>query len=451
MDKKKIGKFLRGLRQEKGLTQEGMVEEFSLCFGGYCDVITTTTVGKWERGESFPNMDNVKDLSRFFNVTIDEIFSGERAPSQNFEEKYFIYNNDWAQKSYPEDVNLKDVWGQNALEIEVRFNQLLEKLVQNELSPAEEKEFDFICTHFYEVNELDAGPGGEMMWYNLAGVELERFKAKLKKQVNDKTSMQEKIWEACKPLVYKKGVNFWGDLCNNLFVGQDKILAERIKNSPDVHKDMLLSFLQKNEIILKHNQQLVTSEEVTKDVIKALIKNGACLNDCFLEERVIKKESRTSMLFLLYDSYSKQKGNYVVAVKDGKERLYYSIENTPTNRKLLGAEEVTWGDISVEEFERRWRNGERLIKKQYEEKEGIPVFWVYEALFLEEWIRGEEAQSNQRSYMKYMKKLTNEMTYAEFCQGRNTKKTKMLLKDLNKLSLQEIKTKYFMVENKNME
>ena len=127
MDKKKVGNFLRSLRTERNLTQESMVEEFSNFLGFDGDAITVTTVSKWERGEVFPNIVNIKDLSRFYDVTIDEIFNGERERIEEFAEKYFICDNDWAKRNYPKDVNLWDVWGEQALKIEIRFNELLKK------------------------------------------------------------------------------------------------------------------------------------------------------------------------------------------------------------------------------------------------------------------------------------------------------------------------------------
>ena len=77
MDKKKVGEFLKQLRTDRGLSQEQMVEAFSIHVGVE-EVITTATISKWERGETFPNILNIKDLATFFNVSVDEIFNGEK-------------------------------------------------------------------------------------------------------------------------------------------------------------------------------------------------------------------------------------------------------------------------------------------------------------------------------------------------------------------------------------
>ena len=55
---------LRKLRKENGLTQEQLAEKLN---------ISRQSVAKWERGQSLPNITNLKEMSIIFNVTTDEL------------------------------------------------------------------------------------------------------------------------------------------------------------------------------------------------------------------------------------------------------------------------------------------------------------------------------------------------------------------------------------------
>lgn len=56
------------LRKQKGLTQEELAE---ILF------VSRTAISKWESGRGYPNIDSLKAISKFFDVTIDELLSGD--------------------------------------------------------------------------------------------------------------------------------------------------------------------------------------------------------------------------------------------------------------------------------------------------------------------------------------------------------------------------------------
>lgn len=60
---------LQGLRKEKGLTQEELAESL---------YVSRTAVSKWESGRGYPNIESLKDISKFFSVSIDDLLSGEK-------------------------------------------------------------------------------------------------------------------------------------------------------------------------------------------------------------------------------------------------------------------------------------------------------------------------------------------------------------------------------------
>lgn len=60
---------LQGLRKSKGLTQEELAEAL---------YVSRTAISKWESGRGYPSIDSLKEISKFFSVTIDELLSSEK-------------------------------------------------------------------------------------------------------------------------------------------------------------------------------------------------------------------------------------------------------------------------------------------------------------------------------------------------------------------------------------
>ena len=59
---------LQALRKQKGLTQEELADAL---------YVSRTAVSKWESGRGYPNIDTIKNIAKFFNLTVDELLSGE--------------------------------------------------------------------------------------------------------------------------------------------------------------------------------------------------------------------------------------------------------------------------------------------------------------------------------------------------------------------------------------
>ena len=76
MDVVKIGKFIASLRKEKKITQQELSEKL---------IISRENVSKWERGVNMPTPETLLKLSEIFEVSINEILSGERKNEKNNE------------------------------------------------------------------------------------------------------------------------------------------------------------------------------------------------------------------------------------------------------------------------------------------------------------------------------------------------------------------------------
>ncbi len=68
MDYLEFNEKLQELRKQKGLTQEELAE---ILF------VSRTAISKWESGRGYPNIDSLKAIAEFFNITIDEFLSSK--------------------------------------------------------------------------------------------------------------------------------------------------------------------------------------------------------------------------------------------------------------------------------------------------------------------------------------------------------------------------------------
>lgn len=63
---------LQELRKQKGFTQEELAEVL---------FVSRTAISKWESGRGYPNIDSLKEIAKYFSVTIDELLSGDEVLS----------------------------------------------------------------------------------------------------------------------------------------------------------------------------------------------------------------------------------------------------------------------------------------------------------------------------------------------------------------------------------
>ena len=64
-----FGEKLQDLRKTRNLTQEELAEAL---------YVSRTAISKWESGRGYPSIDSLKEISCFFDVTIDDLLSSEK-------------------------------------------------------------------------------------------------------------------------------------------------------------------------------------------------------------------------------------------------------------------------------------------------------------------------------------------------------------------------------------
>ena len=67
-----LSEKLQELRKKRDMTQEELAEAL---------YVSRTAISKWESGRGYPSIDSLKEISKFFSVSIDELLSAEKMVS----------------------------------------------------------------------------------------------------------------------------------------------------------------------------------------------------------------------------------------------------------------------------------------------------------------------------------------------------------------------------------
>ena len=81
MDQEKIGKFIKEIRKKNNLTQKDLADKYN---------ITYQAVSKWENGKNMPDMTLIKQMSKDFNISLDDIFEGEYSKKNVIRKNIYI-------------------------------------------------------------------------------------------------------------------------------------------------------------------------------------------------------------------------------------------------------------------------------------------------------------------------------------------------------------------------
>lgn len=68
MNPEKVGKFIKNLRKQNNLTQKDLAEKYG---------VTYQAVSKWENGINLPDVSLIREMSKDFNINIEDILDGE--------------------------------------------------------------------------------------------------------------------------------------------------------------------------------------------------------------------------------------------------------------------------------------------------------------------------------------------------------------------------------------
>lgn len=82
MSPEKFGKFIKELRQKNHLTQAELADKYG---------VTYQAVSKWENGINLPDISLIRQISKDFDVSMEEILDGELSPAKKRPKKNKIF------------------------------------------------------------------------------------------------------------------------------------------------------------------------------------------------------------------------------------------------------------------------------------------------------------------------------------------------------------------------
>lgn len=341
MNKKKMGCFLKELRNKENLTQDGLCDLFASEYGIY---LTDKAISSWENGKTIPDVEKLNILSEIYDISMDEILDGEIHQDIDYSKIYFLSDEHWYMK-YADDqtINLYNMRQEQIVKINERFNELLEKRLQEPFTSNEEQEFSFLFNNFYSLTDY-------YKEYSNSNVNDDylRFKESINICLNQTKNMeQEEVkWELSKMILPNEKIDFvFYDIMDKV-PPKNSYIDKRFRNLEFWQKDMILNTIQNCDLILVHhdvygsnylkNYETTTGEEYneekkSKEIIKYLINNGACINTQYINFIDRTKETRRIIdkLELLYNQCLKPIN--MAVVKEGNT-FYYKVKNNFRNR-----------------------------------------------------------------------------------------------------------------------
>ena len=80
MNPEKVGQFIKRIRKENNLTQAELANKYN---------ITYQAVSKWENGKNLPDISLLRQMSKDFNISIEDILDGEIKREQPNKKKHY--------------------------------------------------------------------------------------------------------------------------------------------------------------------------------------------------------------------------------------------------------------------------------------------------------------------------------------------------------------------------
>ena len=506
MNKEKIGRFLKSLREENKYSQEELCDVLAEKYGV---ILTSKAISGWENGKSIPDVDKLRCLSNMYKVSIDEILDGERRLDVDFMEEYFIAKENWGI-NLDKSANPYAMRQEQIIKIVNRFNEL-EIIRANRLfTHNEEVEFKFLFEHFYSLSEY---------YKEYTDLEIDSDYLKLKSAINNcifklhSSSKSDIVWEFKKLIIPTREISLSFNEFSDWSIQKNEYIINRFKKADFWEKDIILNQFQKHNFVKfdetqygsrhlkeyeKRTGKKYNPELEEKAIIKFLIKNGACINPQYLNfiERIKEEKRVIDRLEHLYDLCLKP--IYFSVGHVPGEIKYYKAENNIQNRfatkyyySLYGLNDIPYDDlfklfIEHEEFPRELiehvakkhnidLNQEekyiqadlnihaKHVKEQWDtlhkcEKkiaQGLEEISKLESMLKNEQhyyfdIKEEEiggkTQQESEDYCYFWNRF---ITYDELKKCRKVKETRELLREIDNLSIAEIRKKYFGMEIHN--
>ncbi len=515
VNKKRIGEYLKNLRLQKiksdgkRFTQNDLASELISNYN--CDISINAIAG-WEKGNSLPSPENLKNLAEIYNKTVDEILDAADKSTKNYVDIYFLSKPNMGFETITKNDNIFQIANEQIKLITQRFKELVLIRIDRYFTMNEEAEFRFLFEHFYlasnyayEISQLNVSND-----YLIFKYAMQKTFVKIKN-----LKKEEQYWELQK--LYSEQNKIWFTFWANVSdLEQIPIIQERFENIEDWQKDMLLAMFQTIEPYsydpsrfgsklyqeYEENNGEYNKEKIYKSMIKELINRGACINQYFLSAKKSDPETKR-IIDRLEELYNLcLKPIEIQTMVNGKIKTF-KIENNVKNRflkdcyytlrnQINGFNKTDNEHSNIDDIYNLFKNNEQIpeeiylkIAKQYNiDTNKKRKYWMVDVqweshiddyfykfkekekqieLGLEEikklkkklengektyivhkyQICGGNDEETIRDWIEYWKK---DLNYSEFLEERNKELTNELLNEIDDLSIDEIRNKYFKME-----
>lgn len=500
MNKSKIGKYLEKLRKDNKLTRSEAASAIGTIYKSILD---------WEKGV-MPSNESLLALSRLYNVTVDDILEcGQQMTSEEFYEKYSLFKPyDYSKKS-DNKKDYYTPYQAKLIVVNTRLKELIMLFRKRVLSRSEDLELRFFFTNMcafsdYYYEEFDDENKDDYLCF----IEVLNY-AKDVSKTNQEYYYEVRKYIDIKNHGYHNPFPEYGNPDKDELKDQQfKTLEDwekdfylaLIQNSDSILNPFITpSFLKDYE--QRYGCEF-DKERVVKDLIKYFITNGAVLNP-WLYSYVRKKKITYNVLDTLeelyldfikpifiqfhnpydenddiekyafvknneqnrfLDDYEKYSLCFLEKRIDAKQLLYLFsltdekeiVEFVYSQRERHSTNECVEYRFKKAEIERdlqyyyqqreKYFADKELAKKRIEQinvleeklKNGDTTFFEYEYIDI--------ATEKNFDHWNLMKRWKNQLTYSQFMKKRDSKLTTDLLTNIDNLSLDEIRNRYFAKE-----
>ena len=502
MNKTKMGRFLKQLRESKKLSQEKLADKFR---EAYFEV-SINAISSWENGKTVPDIDKLIFLCDFYKITIDDILNGEKYEEIDFDQIYHMHQNDYFTAAefashFKDEKNTNAVYKyitDEGVVIRSRFKEHILSLINGTISRVSLKELSFFLKHYYILAE---------------DMSISSYFSFLRKLKRKKTTIEEKWWEAQRYVFPFELLRLsFSNVCDEGYKYETN--QKRMDYSEKWEKDMLLSMIQFNDAVSidpndysskfieryekEHGKQF-DREQLTKDAIRYLINNGAMINREFLSypEGEAHSVRIIDSLERAYDAIAKP---LRTCVNDGQNTNFFYAENNAKNRLFIKYDYEIVRPLrrlgyTYDEIFNLVSNNERMPDEVYlkeAELKGIDTnrekrFVVADAKMMTGldyvdycWqkyytienvnnlqyrddleLLGEDLSNGHvisthiettwfggitvKEKVEYVLHKKPSMTYSDFVKGRQPNRTKQLLESLDSMTVEQIREKFFQI------
>ena len=508
IDVEAIGKYIEKLRKERGWTRRYLAFKVS-------GVYDEKSIDDWERRGILPNQESLISLADVFEITIDDLLEGgKQITNEKLLEKYPIFKPyEYKPGQDLKGVDLYTPHQTQLILINQRLKELIIQFNTSSLTRNEDFELRFLFTRMCELNEyvekLDIKLTNDkyldfikiLNYLKNQNLSKNAFYWEVQKyiELNSNYCLYSHL-DAC--ISNQQGFEHQ-KFCLMEPWYKDMLLA-KFQNFDILHFEP-----DDNEYLLKryeeeHDKEY-NKETNTKDLIKYLIDNGAVINPWFLSitKRIKVEKSIIDRLESLYNLCVRPITIYYSNKNaDGHEQIKATIENNKWNRFLNNYYSFYYifrdESITPEEIYRLLNSDSEkelvyYFAKKFPKKEIDGVEYKYlkarvhtdlsiwnkhkdeflaeeraieeglkEIPILEEKLKNGETTyfvveeedigpSEAKELYEYVCYWKYEESYNDFLKKRDHKATESLRKEIDNLSLEEIRAKYFPREVRDCE